>query len=168
MAKCAYCGTTILFGGRKAEDLRFCNDKCLASGQVLLVAGQVPETLVGSQAREIFSGPCPVCNQKQGPVDVHASHKIMSFLIMTSWSSNPRVSCNRCGTKAQLGALVYSILLGWWGIPWGILMTPVQIGKNIIALLKTDTSTEPSDQLRQIVRMSIASQALESNEGVTG
>lgn len=30
MAKCGYCGTTILFGGKKDGDLRFCNDECHA------------------------------------------------------------------------------------------------------------------------------------------
>lgn len=27
MTSCAYCGTTILFGGKRINDLRFCNEK---------------------------------------------------------------------------------------------------------------------------------------------
>lgn len=161
MAKCAYCGTTVLFGGKKAEGLTFCNNKCLSEGQVVLVAKQVPSDLVSEQARAVHSGPCPVCGEKRGPVDVHTSHKVASFVLMTSWSSTPRVSCSSCGTKAKLGALTYSLLLGWWGLPWGVIMTPVQVLKNLISLVRSETSTTPSGQLEQFVRNSIASQALE-------
>lgn len=164
MAKCAYCGTTILFGGKKVEDLTFCSTKCLTKGQVALVARTVPDDLVVSQARTVHAGPCPVCNQKRGPVDVHTSHKVASFILMTSWSSNPRVSCRSCGVKAQFGGLLYSLFLGWWGFPWGILMTPVQVTKNIFGMLRSDTSVNPSEQLEQIVRMNIAVQALENQQ----
>lgn len=163
MAKCAYCGTTVLFGGKKVEDLTFCNDKCLENGQVALIAKQVPDDLVATQARAVYSGPCPVCGQKRGPVDVHTSHKVASFLVMTSWSSTPRISCNACGTRAQAGALAYSMLLGWWGVPWGIIMTPVQIVKNLVAILRSDTSANPSTQLEQLVRNGIAAQVYEEN-----
>lgn len=164
MATCASCGTTILFGGKKIDDLRFCNDKCMTDGQVLLVASQVPADVVATQARAIHAGSCPVCQQSRGPVDVHTSHKVASFLIMSSWSSTPRVSCNSCGTRAQLGALVYSLILGWWGIPWGLIMTPVQVVKNIAAMLRSEDSLTPSEQLEHLVRMGIASQALEANQ----
>lgn len=164
MAKCAYCGSTVLFGGKKVESLTFCNDTCLSKGRVALVAGQVPDDLVATQARAIHSGPCPVCGEKRGPVDVHTSHKVTSFILMTSWSSTPRISCRSCGVKSQFDALVYSLFLGWWGLPWGILMTPVQIVKNIVALLHSETSVNPTPQLEQLIRNSIASQALETNE----
>jgi hypothetical protein len=163
MAKCAYCGTTILFGGKKIEDLTFCSDKCLANGQVALVAKQVPDDLVASQARTIHAGPCPVCSQRRGPVDVHTSHKVTSFILMTQWSSNPRVSCRSCGVKAQAVGLLHSLFLGWWGFPWGILMTPVQIIKNLAGMLRNETSMNPSGQLEQLVRMNIAANALEAH-----
>ena len=164
MAKCTYCGSTILFGGTKVEGMTFCNDTCLSRGRVALVGGQVPDDLVATEARTIHSGPCPVCGERRGPVDVHTSHKIASFILMTSWSSNPRISCRSCGVKSQLGALFYSLFLGWWGIPWGIIMTPVQVIKNIIALLHSETSVNPTPRLEQLVRMGIASQALEARE----
>ena len=60
--------------------------------------------------------------------------------------------------------MVYSIFLGWWGIPWGILLTPVQIGKNVVALFKSHSSVDPSAQLGQLVRIGIASQALREHD----
>lgn len=164
MAKCAYCGTTVLLGGKKVEDFTFCNEKCLSNGQIVMVAGSVPNDLVASQALAIHSGPCPVCKERRGPVDVYTSHKIASFILMTSWSSTPRISCRPCGVKAQFSALVYSLFVGWWGLPWGLIMTPVQVVRNFYALLHGETSANPTPQLEQLVRMNIALQALSSNE----
>src|SRR5262252_5849998 len=150
MAKCAFCGTTILFGGKKEGTLSFCNDKCHAKGRVLLVANQVPDDLVKRQAREIFSGLCPVCKQRRGPVDVHTAHKVWSFILMTQWESQPRVSCRPCGLKRQLFATASSLLVGWWGIPWGLLVTPIQVFKNLWAIARYDESTQPSANLENV------------------
>jgi ribosomal protein L24E len=92
MAKCAYCGSTILFGGKQASALRFCNDKCLGKGQIVLIAGSVPDDVVKTQARSVHAGPCPICNEQRGPVDAYTSHKIISFLVMTQFSSTPRIA----------------------------------------------------------------------------
>lgn len=43
-------------------------------------------------------------------------------------------------------------------------MTPVQVIKNPIAMLRNETSLNPSRQLEQFVRMIIASQALEAKQ----
>ena len=162
MATCAHCGKTILFGGKKLEDRRFCSKACLSHGHVAVLAEQIPDDVVAAQAREIHAGACPVCNEQRGPVDVHTSHKIISFILMSSWSSNPRVSCGSCAKKAQFGGLLYSFFLGWWGIPWGIIMTPVQVVKNLAALFRSEESLTPSEQLQQLVRMNIANQVIES------
>jgi hypothetical protein len=161
MAKCAYCGSTVIFGGKTHAGMRFCSDKCLSNGQVVSVARNVPEEMVAMHAREIHAGPCPVCKQRRGPVDVQMSHKVVSYVFATSWSSTPRISCRSCGRKAQLGATAYSLFLGWWGIPFGLLMTPVQVGKNIVAMLRSSESTKPSPKLEQMVRLNIASHAIE-------
>jgi ribosomal protein L24E len=168
MASCDYCGSMILFGGKKIEGLRFCNDKCLANGHMMIAAGRVPDEVVTTRAREIHVGPCPVCGDQGGPVDVHTSHKVASFLVMTSWSSTPRVSCSSCARKAQLGGLAYSLFLGWWGIPWGIFMTPVQIGKNVVGMFRSNYSSEPSDKLKNIVRLQLASASVAASQRAPG
>ena len=161
MASCAYCNSTILFGGSKAGNLKFCNNECLSKGQLVLLAQSVPENVVAAHARNVHSGPCPRCKDSRGPVEVHTAYKVTSFLIMTSWSSSPRISCNSCGRKHQLGGLLHSLLLGWWGFPWGLLMTPVQIGRNIVGMVRGANTAEPSPQLQHMIRMGIASQAME-------
>ncbi len=55
-------------------------------------------------------------------------------MVLTSWSSKPKLSCKSCATKRQLGAMAFSSVAGWWGLPWGLVMTPVQIIRNIVEM----------------------------------
>jgi len=157
---CSYCGTTILWGGRSEGDFRFCDEKCRQKGSVLLIAKQIPDDVVQGHSWKIHQGACPKCGQQRGPVDVYTSYKVWSMILMTSWSSVPQISCRRCGVKAMLWGATSSLLVGWWGIPWGILMTPLQVGRNIWGLLKSEESATPSGQLEQMVRVHLASRAL--------
>jgi hypothetical protein len=164
MASCAYCDSWLLFGGKKEGDLRFCNDECRQKGIVLIVAGQIPEAIVQKHVREVHAGPCPSCKQRQGPIDVHTAHKIWSIVFMTSWVSRPQISCRSCGLKAQLLGTASSLLVGWWGIPWGLLMTPVQVGKNVVGMLKPPEPGKPSAQLARLIRINLASYVVEQEQ----
>jgi hypothetical protein len=159
MATCETCGTTILFGGVKRDGLRYCNATCASRSAVASAAGRIPEAEVEKQARAIHQGNCPKC-QGPGPVDVHAAHNVYSFLVMTRWSSKPEMSCRGCARKRQLGAAALSMLTGWWGFPWGLIITPIQVGKNVGAILGMsgpDPST-PSPSLRKAVLLTMAAQ----------
>ncbi|MBX6316663.1 MAG: hypothetical protein IRY99_27680, partial [Isosphaeraceae bacterium] len=136
MASCDYCGTTLLFGGVRDGDLRFCNEKCHQQGFLLAVADQVPGDVLSEYVRQAHEGPCPKCNGP-GPIDVHTSYTVWSALVLTSWRSRPEVCCQACGTKSQIGAAVSSAVLGWWGFPWGLILTPIQILRNLGGLLSS-------------------------------
>jgi hypothetical protein len=157
MARCAACGTTILFGGQRAGDQRYCNATCLATGQALAVARQLPEAEVQSFVQRLHVGPCPKC-RGNGPVEVYRVHKVWSALIITSWSSVRQVSCRSCASKAQLGGIAFSLLLGWWGFPWGLILTPVQVVRNLRGLLRTPDPYRPSPELETVARVQLVSQ----------
>lgn len=159
MATCAACGTTIIFGGTRAGDLRFCNKKCQQKGGILLVAEQVPTEIVLRQATQIHRGICPKCGGP-GPVDVHMGYRVWSALLMTSWQSMQRVCCRSCGVKGQALDALFSLVLGWWGFPWGFIITPVQVGRNIVGMFSAPDPDNPSPRLEKSVRIAIASQAL--------
>lgn len=156
MAACAHCGTTILFGGQNAGGLKFCSKKCLDRSNIA-VAIQVPDEAVEVLARQIHAGPCPRC-QGPGPVDVHHAYWVWSALAFTRWGSWKQVCCRRCAVKSQAGKLVTTGLFGWWGFPWGIVMTPVQFGRTVKALFSPPKPTYPSAQLFHVARVYLASQ----------
>ena len=160
MARCAYCRTLILFGGKQVGPFRYCDAACLAKGAVLRLASQLPEETVEQALLAIHSGECPRCHGL-GPVDVHMSYRVWSALLVTGWSSRPHVCCSFCGWKAKLGDTAFSLVLGWWGFPWGLILTPVQVCRNLIGLATGPDSTRPSDRLRNIVRAQLAAQLLQ-------
>jgi len=159
MASCATCGTTILFGGKRLGDLRFCSDKCVVQGQYLAVAAQVPESAAMELAGRIHAGLCPRC-KGPGPVDVYKSFSIWSAILLTSWKTQQHICCRACGSKAQYQALLQSAVAGWWGFPWGFLITPVQIARNIGGLRREQSLGGPSPDLVRVMRLELARQAV--------
>ncbi|MFL6548863.1 MAG: hypothetical protein ACJ8OJ_09210 [Povalibacter sp.] len=159
MARCAYCSTFIMFGGNKDGDLRFCNADCQQRGVLKRVADQLPSDQVNAYVEDVHSGLCPKC-AGPGPVDVHTSYRVWSALVMTQWTSRPAVCCRQCGLKSKLGSAVYSAVLGWWGFPWGVLVTPIQIVRNIAGLFVTPDPARPSSKLDNLLRLHLAAQAV--------
>ena len=162
MAKCDYCGSTIVFGGAREGELRFCNGRCQSNGRMIVLSRQVPENLVHQSLWSVHQGRCPKC-QGAGPVDVHVSHTVWSALLLTRWASKPQICCRACGTKSQLGATGFSLLLGWWGFPWGFVVTPIQIARNIAGMVRGPDPTNPSAQLEKAVRLTMVSNAVAAN-----
>lgn len=161
MAKCAYCNTTILFGGTKRGERRFCNAKCEQGGLLADLADQLPEEAVGRYIAEVHEGGCPRCHGP-GPVDVHTSYRVWSALLLTSWASRPVVSCTGCGRKRKAGDAFFSLFLGWWGFPWGLIVTPIQVGRNVVGLFQTPDPATPSPALAQVARMELAAKVVEA------
>jgi hypothetical protein len=163
MAKCDYCGSAIIFGGKRDANGRFCNQKCQGRGGLLALSRQIPATTVQEQVWKAHQGACPKC-KGTGPVDVHVSHKVWSAMFLTSWSSTPQISCRSCGMKSQIGAALFSLVLGWWGFPWGLLVTPVQIGRNVYGIVRPPEPSKPSPQLENVVRMTLAANAIKQQQ----
>lgn len=165
MANCAYCGTGILFGGVSDGHTKFCNEDCHAAGYFVSLANQFPPEQLNEMVEATRMGNCPKCNRRDSPVDVYKAHQIWSILIMTSWSSKPELSCKSCATKRQLGAVLFCGTLGWWGFPWGIIGTPVQIIRNFSAMAAQPKQSSPllHNHVRVIVGQRLA-QDLQNQE----
>ncbi|KAM3091627.1 hypothetical protein ACKFKF_32840 [Phormidesmis sp. 146-12] len=163
MAKCDYCGTNILFGGTQAYGYRFCNRRCQQNGYSLVAAQEIPEDHLREQVRLLHQSACPRC-KGQGPVDAHTSHRVWSALVLTSWSSRPHICCRKCGRIEQLKDSLLSLFVGWWGIPWGLIMTPIQVVRNVMGFLGGPTPTKPSDELYRLVQINIGAKILQSRQ----
>lgn len=159
MAKCDYCGATILMGGVRAGSQRFCNNKCHQNAYVLSVTKNVPADELERKVEEVWRGNCPKCRQL-GPIDVHKFHEVWSILFLTRWTTTPQISCRSCATKRQLGGAAFSLFCGWWGFPWGLILTPVQITRNVVGMCAGPNSDKPSPALRKIVLVNLGAQMM--------
>jgi hypothetical protein len=159
MANCTYCGSFILLGGKTDQTGtgRYCNDRCQQAGNFIALSAHVPRQHLDRMVEELYRGNCPRCGAP-GPIDVHKAHQVWSALILTSWSSKPELSCKSCATKRQLGAMVFSGVLGWWGFPWGLILTPVQVARNIAEMAGGPKTGAPSELLHKYVRIQAGAQ----------
>lgn len=158
MTPCASCGSTIVLGGKVVDGLRYCNARCAGHGWAVREAQRVPIDEARQLAEQIHHGRCPRCNAAS-PVDVHTSYRVWSALVLTRWRSLSHVSCRKCGYKDVGKSMLSSLLLGWWALP-GILVTPLQLVRNLGALLQPGNAREPSARLVQHARMILAAQRL--------
>jgi hypothetical protein len=123
--------------------------------------------MLEKQTEEVFRGNCPKCNGL-GPVDVHKVHQVWSALILTRWSSAQQVSCKSCATKSQLGGTLFSLALGWWGFPWGLVLTPVQVVRNIAEMCSGPDSAQPSQALRKLVLVNMGARMVQAGQTSAG
>lgn len=164
MAKCGYCGSTILFGGKRSGKRVFCNDECRSSAKMTAAADTLPQAELEREVRRAYRSSCRVCGGP-GPVDIHTSYRVWSALVLTRQSSRTQVCCSSCGLKMKLGDLGFSAALGWWGVPWGLLYTPFVIIGNLIGIIGGPRKGQPSDSFREYVRMKVGSRRLSSPDG---
>jgi hypothetical protein len=162
VSKCATCGRLIAFGGVKEGPYRFCSKRCREGSHLLAASAQIPDGFVFEKATEVHSGPCPKCGGP-GPIDLHTSHTVWSAGVITQWASKPQICCHACGRSAKLQALAMSSVLGWWGLPWGIVLTPVQIIRNLGALMSSSDPSRPSDELLMFMRGHLSARMIEQD-----
>ena len=163
MATCGYCGTTILFGGVHDGAERFCNSTCHQSAALLRIAGSVPANVLQEHVWAAHTGLCPKCGGT-GPVDVHRVYRVWSALVLTNWAALPQLSCRSCARQSQAGGIAFSFLLGWWGFPWGLILTPIQITRNIVAMFGGPDPGRPSADLEKFVKTTLAVKMVQAGQ----
>ncbi len=152
---CPTCGLSVLFGGVKEGGKKYCSKKCYEADEVGRFARELPLEEVEAVAQQIHSGLCPKCTG-EGPIDVHISYSVYSYLLNTVWKTNRHVLCRGCALRQQAVDFVGSLLLGWWGIPFGLLATPVILLLNIVAMFQSPGRNGPTKKLLEESRTIIA------------
>ena len=155
MKRCKYCDSLIVIGGVGRGKLRYCNAQHERAAYYLERSEAIPASVIDDHVREVHGGQCPRCSGR-GPVDVFSSHRVWSALLFTTWSSREHVCCRSCSIRSQLADTLFSLLLGWWGFPWGFIVTPIQITRNLWAIAFPPNYNRPSDKLRKRVSINLA------------
>ena len=90
---------------------------------------------------------CPICGETENRLNATITGEVISFVFFTSHTRKIKVGCPNCLDKLNDNALTKTALLGWWGIPWGIIKTVQYIVLNIDNK-RLNHSLEHNDSLR--------------------
>jgi hypothetical protein len=96
----------------------------------------------------VYRSNCPSCGGS-GPIDVRRAYWVWSAVVLTRWGSETKIECAPCAKPRRREKLFFSLLAGWWGMPFGLILTPVQIIRNLWGLCSRDSG--PSAEFRRIV-----------------
>ena len=152
MATCDCCGKYYTFGGLKAGRYAFCKGTCHSRGRVLVALDAVPPRSVADFIDAARRSDCPSCG-RPGPLDLRRSHWTWSALFLTHWGTDQRIECAPCGRLRQAKAMGFSLLAGWVG-PFGLILVPVQLVRNAIALMQSNR--RPSADFERLMRLELA------------
>lgn len=154
--ECDFCDSSALFSPVIDEGQRFCSQACLGNARLLELAEDIPKEEIHGHALRIKNSPCPVCQKSGSKTEVRRFYRVWSLILLTRWTRHKRICCHSCARKTNLGSLVFCTLFGWWGLPWGLIMTPVQIVSNITEMFKTLAEPAPSEALLQAAKLDLA------------
>lgn len=71
--------------------------------------------------------PCPICGGTIEKLNATIVSNVMSFIVFTHQSKEVTIACPRCLNKQNNNAMIKTALLGWWGIPFGLIRTPAAL-----------------------------------------
>jgi hypothetical protein len=111
---------------------------------------EVSEAELTEYCALIQSQPCPNCHSSTQPLNATITSKVMSFLVLTTWTKQFVIACPTCLDKLNHDASTTSALLGWWGFPWGIIRTIQALNFNR-RMGKTNHVTYPNELLKSFV-----------------
>lgn len=97
-------------------------------------------------SQKLRSLPCPLCGNKTAKLNGTIMHTAKSFIVFSFFRKEPIIGCPDCLDKKNQESIISTALLGWWGIPSGILKTPFYIYNNIKAK-KQNRIAEPNETL---------------------
>jgi hypothetical protein len=75
---------------------------------------------------------CPECGEHHSPLMGVLIRDVKSFVVFTHYKTTPLILCPTCAEKKRKNAMISTALLGWWGIPWGLIRTPQAIISSLI------------------------------------
>ena len=104
----------------------------------------------------IQAAPCPICHSASTPLNATITSKVSSFIFLTTWKEELVIACPTCLDKLTESATSHSIIVGWWGIPWGIIRTIKAIRSNK-KMAKSHHVPYPNASLTAFVRDNVRS-----------
>ncbi len=105
---------------------------------------------------------CPVCHKYTQPLTAAVISQTMSFVIMTQYSNKLHIACPDCLKSECNSSIGITLLLGWWGFPWG----PIRSVQSLVNNFKAYSAINhhgPNDYLQGFILANIGLFELHKN-----
>jgi hypothetical protein len=93
---------------------------------------------------------CPKCNSKTKKLNGSIVSEVVSVIFFTNYTKNLKIACSDCLDELNNKAIGKSLILGWWGFPWGPIYTIKSILLNT-KMKKGNHTSEPNEILQGFV-----------------
>jgi hypothetical protein len=97
---------------------------------------------------------CPICGNGTDKLNATLTAEVMSFIVLTSYRKKIHVGCPDCLDKVTNSALIKTIVLGWWGFPWGVIRSIQAIILNF-KNKQSNHADSPNERLRSFALSNI-------------
>ena len=94
--------------------------------------------------------PCPVCGSTTDKLNATITATVISFVVMSTYRKEMKIACPQCMDKLNNNATMKTAIMGWWGLPWGLIRTPQALLFNN-KMKKQNGNPEPNDLFRAFV-----------------
>jgi hypothetical protein len=107
---------------------------------------EIDEVVLHEYTEILRKLPCPICNSSNQKLNATLKGEVISFIIMTNYEKELKIACPDCLDKENNNGMIKSLLLGWWGFPWGIIRTIQSVFFNL-KMKKRNRLETPSEYL---------------------
>lgn len=114
----------------------------------------VTEAEIVEYCKLLQSQPCPRCCSTDRPLNATLTSKVLSMLVLTTWHKQFAIACPSCLDKLNRDASNITVLLGWWGLPWGVIRTIRALNSNR-KMAQTNHVPYPNELLKAFVGRNI-------------
>jgi hypothetical protein len=111
---------------------------------------KIDENTLLAYAEILRNQPCPLCGSINEKLNATMVATVKSFVVMTNYRKELKIACPSCLDKQNDKATLNTALLGWWGIPWGIIRSVQALQLNS-KMKKQHHLQEPNDLLNGFV-----------------
>lgn len=108
--------------------------------------------LIVAQFRSL---PCPQCGGRVDKLNAFRIDTVVSAIVLTFYQPSVVVGCPSCLARAARVARRTTLILGWWGIPWGPIRSAAAL-RGASRALAGAAQSDPTEDLLDYVRRNLA------------
>lgn len=99
---------------------------------------EIPQESVSSQQTELEPITCSCCGQVTAQPRYVIFYQVTSFIFVTIRSPIQGIFCPSCAERKVLRSTIVTWLIGWWGLPRGVVYSLTTIIHNLLGGSKPD------------------------------